>query len=122
MEFVPTPIQPPGSPLIAGQGLLPARRPELADARSPLQLDSPQLDSPQLDSPHVDSPRFLHALKGGIERAFLHVQHLAGIIAHGRRERVAVQARATREDLQGRDIDASAPAQAADSDTDSGAR
>jgi hypothetical protein len=61
-------------------------------------------------------------MKGGIERAFFHVQHLAGVIAHGRHDRVAVQARAAREDLQYQRADAAAPAQPGDSDIDSGGR
>jgi len=114
MEFVPTQIHSPASPPIVGQGLFPARRSELADARPASVVPGNPF--------HEDSSRFLRAMKGGIERAFFHVQHLAGVIAHGRHDRVAVQARAAREDLQYQRADAAAPAQPGDSDIDSGGR
>lgn len=123
MEFTSTPIHSPALPPVAGQGLFPARRGELADARPAAGVPghSLHLDSLHVDSLHVDSPRFLHAVKGGIERAFSHLQHLAGVIAHGRHDRASVQARTAREDLQGPNV-ASALARPADSDIDSGGR
>jgi hypothetical protein len=55
---------------------------------------------------HVDLSHglFLHAIKGGIDRALFGAENLAGDILYGGHDRITVQPGPTTEDLQNKEI------------------